>query len=592
MQAKADRTINLSTLVEDLRRDGLLNEEDHSLAQSIRRGHDDTKLHPLTLIARQGYKDARTQGKVLSEQALVEWLSEREKMECYAIDPLEINVTAITDVMSYAFSERHQILAVKVSKEEVVVACAEPNVKAWLPDLEHVTRRPIKRVLTSPSEISRYRVEFYQLSNSVSKARSNHDGISAVQNLESMLELGKAKAPDANDEHIVNIVDWLLQYAFDQRASDIHLEPRREVTHVRFRIDGVLHNVYELPATVGMAVIARVKSLGRMNIAEKRKPQDSRLKTKTPAGEEVELRLSTLPTAFGEKMVMRVFDPQMLMRSFSEMGFSKEDRRRWSEMTKNNHGIIFVTGPTGSGKTTTLYSTLRQLATSEVNVSTIEDPIEMVEPAFNQMQVNRQIDLTFASGVRALMRQDPDIIMVGEVRDLETAEIAVQAALTGHLVLSTLHTNDAPSAFTRLQELGLPSYLIRSSVIGIMAQRLVRTLCTHCKQKQDVDEQAWKQLTAPWLVKTPAVIYGAKGCLECRGTGYMGRMGIYEVMPLSENLEPLIHESTDQQKLRQAAMKEGMHSLRLSGAHKVAAGMTTIAEVMRVAPATRLNNQG
>jgi len=289
---------------------------------------------------------------------------------------------------------------------------------------------------------------------------------------------------------------------------------------------------------------------------------------------------------------MRVFDPQVLMRSFSEMGFSKEDRRRWAEMTSNNHGIIFVTGPTGSGKTTTLYSTLRQLATSEVNVSTIEDPIEMVEPAFNQMQVNPAIDLTFASGVRALLRQDPDIIMVGEVRDIETAEIAVQAALTGHLVLSTLHTNDAPSAFTRLQELGLPPYLIRSSVIGVMAQRLVRTLCPHCKEQTAVDEKAWKQLTAPWLVKTPTHVYAAKGCLECRGTGYMGRMGIYEVMPLSESLEPLIHETTDYQKLRQAGMKEGMHSLRLSGAHKVAAGMTTIAEVMRVAPATKLNNPG
>jgi general secretion pathway protein E len=493
--------------------------------------------------------------------------------------------------MSYAFSERHKILAVGVSTEQVVVACTDAYSSSWVSDLEHVTRRSVKRVLAAPSDINRYRVEFYQLANSVSKARKDHSGISSVQNLESMLELGKAKAPDANDEHIVNIVDWLLQYAFDQRASDIHLEPRREVTHVRFRIDGVLHNVYELPAAVGMAVIARVKSLGRMNIAEKRKPQDSRLKTKTPEGEEVELRLSTLPTAFGEKMVMRVFDPQVLMRSFSEMGFSREDRRRWSEMTDNNHGIIFVTGPTGSGKTTTLYSTLRQLATSEVNVSTIEDPIEMVEPAFNQMQVNPTIDLTFASGVRALLRQDPDIIMVGEVRDLETAEIAVQAALTGHLVLSTLHTNDAPSAFTRLQELGLPAYLIRSSVIGVMAQRLVRTLCPHCKEKQPVDEKVWKQLTAPWLMKAPEHIYAAKGCLECRGTGYLGRMGIYEVMPLSESLEPHINDATDYQKLRQVAMKEGMHSLRLSGAHKVAAGTTTIEEVMRVAPASRATGQ-
>lgn len=587
MQATPDRVINLSTLVSDLHRDGLLTDEDHQLALTIRRGTDEAALHPLTLIARQRYKDARSDGKVLSEYALTEWLAERESMDVINIDPLEINVSAVTEVMSYAFSERHKILAVKVGTDDVVVACTDPDSSSWVGDLEHVTRRNVKRVLASPSDISRYRVEFYQLANSVSKARKDHSGISSVQNLESMLELGKAKAPDANDEHIVNIVDWLLQYAFDQRASDIHLEPRRETTHVRFRIDGVLHNVYELPAAVGMAVIARVKSLGRMNIAEKRKPQDSRLKTKTPEGDEVELRLSTLPTAFGEKMVMRVFDPQVLMRSFSEMGFGREDRRRWSEMTDNNHGIIFVTGPTGSGKTTTLYSTLRQLATSEVNVSTIEDPIEMVEPAFNQMQVNPTIDLTFASGVRALLRQDPDIIMVGEVRDLETAEIAVQAALTGHLVLSTLHTNDAPSAFTRLQELGLPAYLIRSSVIGVMAQRLVRTLCPHCKEKQPVDEKVWKQLTAPWLMKTPEHIYTAKGCLECRGTGYLGRMGIYEVMPLSESLEPHINESTDYQKLRQAAMKEGMHSLRLSGAHKVAAGMTTIAEVMRVAPASR-----
>lgn len=591
MQATPDRVINLSTLVSDLHRDGLLTEDDHQLALTIRRGADEAALHPLTLIARQRYKDARADGKVLTEHALIEWLGERESMDVINIDPLEINVSAVTEVMSYAFSERHKILAVKVSTDEVVVACTDPDSSSWVGDLEHVTRRNVKRVLASPSDISRYRVEFYQLANSVSKARKDHSGISSVQNLESMLELGKAKAPDANDEHIVNIVDWLLQYAFDQRASDIHLEPRRETTHVRFRIDGVLHNVYELPAAVGMAVIARVKSLGRMNIAEKRKPQDSRLKTKTPEGDEVELRLSTLPTAFGEKMVMRVFDPQVLMRSFSEMGFSREDRRRWSEMTDNNHGIIFVTGPTGSGKTTTLYSTLRQLATSEVNVSTIEDPIEMVEPAFNQMQVNPAIDLTFASGVRALLRQDPDIIMVGEVRDLETAEIAVQAALTGHLVLSTLHTNDAPSAFTRLQELGLPAYLIRSSVIGVMAQRLVRTLCPHCKEKQPVDEKVWKQLTAPWLMKTPEHIYTAKGCLECRGTGYLGRMGIYEVMPLSESLEPHINETTDYQKLRQAAMKEGMHSLRLSGAHKVAAGMTTIAEVMRVAPASRALSQ-
>ncbi|MCT7358994.1 MAG: type II secretion system protein E [Thalassobium sp.] len=590
MQAQAERQLSLPSLIEDLRRDLLLNDDDHQLALSIRRKVEEKNLHVLTLLAKQGYADARHKGRLLNEHALIDWLAARHNMEAVQIDPLEVDVSAVTDVMSYAFAERHRILAVKVSTDTVVVACAEPEVESWMGDVEHVTRRQVKRVLAAPSDIERYRVEFYQLANSVNRARQSHKGVSAVQNLESMLELGKARAPDANDEHIVNIVDWLLQYAFDQRASDIHLEPRREVGHVRFRIDGVLHNVYELPAQVAMAVVARIKSLGRMNIAEKRKPQDSRLKTKTPSGQEVELRLSTLPTAFGEKLVMRVFDPQVLVRSFSELGFSKEDNRRWAEMTRNNHGIIFVTGPTGSGKTTTLYSTLKQLATPEVNVSTIEDPIEMVEGSFNQMQVHPGIDLTFASGVRALLRQDPDIIMVGEVRDLETAEIAVQAALTGHLVLSTLHTNDAPSAFTRLMELGLPAYLIRSSVLGVMAQRLVRTLCPHCKVKEKVDERAWKQLTAPWLVKTPEFVFSAKGCLECRGTGYMGRMGIYEVMPMSENLEVMINDQMDHIKLRQAAMKEGMHSLRLSGAHKVAAGMTTVAEVMRVAPLSKMQS--
>ena len=584
MHAGSDRYITLSTMLEDLRRDGLLSEAEYQQGLNIRREADEGHLHAVTLIARQNFHDARTPDKPLSEDLLMAWLAQQNNMPSVIIDPLDIDVSAITDVMSYAFAERHKILAVAVNNEEVTVASAEPWVNSWVSDVEHVTRRQVKRVLTSPASMERFRVEFYQLANSVNRARKDHNDASSVQNLESMLELGGARAPDANDEHIVNIVDWLLQYAFDQRASDIHLEPRREVGHVRFRIDGVLHNVYEFPAQVGLAVIARLKSLGRMNIAEKRRPQDSRLKTKTPSGQEVELRISTLPTAFGEKMVMRIFDPQVLVRSFHELGFGSEDQRRWHRMTANNHGIVFVTGPTGSGKTTTLYTTLKQLATSEVNVSTIEDPIEMVEPAFNQMQVQPGIDLSFASGVRALLRQDPDIIMVGEVRDLETAEIAVQAALTGHLVLSTLHTNDAPSAFTRLLELGLPGYLIRSSVLGVMAQRLVRTLCPHCKKKIRTDEKLWKQLTAPWLVKTPQYVHAAVGCLECRGTGYMGRMGIYEVMPMSEMLEGLITEQTDHTKLRQAAMKEGMHSLRLSGAHKVAAGMTTLEEVLRVSP--------
>ena len=362
------------------------------------------------------------------------------------------------------------------------------------------------------------------------------------------------------------------------------MEPRRDIGNVRFRIDGALYNVYELPVAVMAAVVSRLKILGRMDLAEKRRPQDGRLKTKNPEGGEIELRLSTLPTAFGEKMVMRIFDPEVLLRSFDQLGLRGEDLNRWQTMIRQPNGIVLVTGPTGSGKTTTLYSSLKQIATSEVNVCTIEDPIEMVEGSFNQMQVHSQIGLSFAAGVRALLRQDPDIIMIGEIRDLETAEMAVQAALTGHLVIATLHTNDAPSAITRLLELGIPAYLLKATVLGVMAQRLVRTLCPHCKKPVDRDEAGWQQLIAPWRAEAPAQFFAAEGCLECRNTGFYGRQGIYEVLLMSDAVKELVSGDMNLAGVRKAAVKEGMKTLRMSGAQKVSVGETTIAEVMRVAP--------
>jgi len=406
-----------------------------------------------------------------------------------------------------------------------------------------------------------------------------------VASFEQLLDLGKLKDPDANDQHIVSIVDWLLQYAFEQRASDIHIEPRRELANVRFRIDGVLFKVYELPLPVAIAVTSRLKILGRMNVAEKRHPQDGRLKTRSPAGNEIELRLSTIPTAFGEKMVMRIFDPEVLIRSFHDLGLSDADYDLWQSMVSRPHGIVLVTGPTGSGKTTTLYSTLKQLATPEVNVCTIEDPIEMVEGTFNQMQVQRAIDLDFADGVRALLRQDPDIIMIGEIRDFETAEMAIQAALTGHLVLSTLHTNDAPSAITRLLELGVPAYLIRATVIGVMAQRLVRILCPHCRASENLDIVVWKQLVGSWPVPAPKKTCRAVGCLECRNAGYLGRQGIYEILPMTKALNHQIQADPDIEVLRRIGIKGGMRPLRAAGADKVREGLTTVEEVMRVTPA-------
>jgi len=580
-----DRWLDLGDLLRELVAQGRLDQDSAEQCLAIRRSTLNSQQHPLEFLAAQQLDDRRRPGHKLDLESLTQWLAEHAGQPYLRIDPLKIDVAAITPLMSYAFAQRHRILAVAVAPDCVTIASAQPFVGSWEANLTHVLRRPIRRVVANPAEIQRFTVEFYRLAKSVSGASATEQKISGIGNFEQLLKLGAAdQEPDANDAHIVTIVDWLFQYAFQQRASDIHIEPRREQGSVRFRIDGVLHNVYQFPPQVTMAVVSRLKSLGRMNVAEKRKPQDGRVKTKSPDGGEIELRLSTLPTAFGEKLVMRIFDPEVLLKSFDALGFSADDLRRWRSMTAQPNGIILVTGPTGSGKTTTLYTTLKQLATPEVNVCTIEDPIEMIEPAFNQMQVQPNIDLTFASGVRALMRQDPDIIMIGEIRDLETAEMAIQAALTGHLVLSTLHTNDAPSAITRLLELGVPYYLLKATLLGVMAQRLVRTLCPHCKAPVELDEADWQALTRPWNAPPPSGAHHAVGCLECRDTGYRGRAGVYEIMLLNDALKPLISADTDLLALRRAAFKDGMRSLRLSGAMKVASGSTTLEEVMRVTP--------
>ena len=508
--------------------------------------------HPLESVAAQG-PDLET---------LTEWLARHVGQPYLRIDPLNIDVATVVPLMSHGFAQRHAILAVAVDAHTVTVASAQPYISAWEAGLAQVLKRSIKRVVANPRDIQRCISEFYRLAKSVSGA----DQKAAAPGQFELLNLGASdQEPDANDAHIVNIVDWLLQYAFGQRASDIHIEPCRDQGHVRFRIDGLLHDVYQFPPQVTMAVVSRLKSLGRMNVAQKRKPQDGRVKTKSPVGAEVELRLSTLPTAFGEKLVMRIFDPQVLLKDFDQLGLSADDQQKWQAMTRQNSGIILVTGPTGSGKTSTLYTTLKRLATREVNLCTVEDPIEMVEPAFNQMQVQHNIDLTFASGIRALMRQDPDIIMIGEIRDQETADMAIQAALTGHLVLSTLHTNDAPSAISRLQELGVAHYLIKATLLGVMAQRLVRLLCPHCKRAVGDG-------------------YQAGGCTECRLSGYKGRAGVYEIMVLNDALRQQITPGTDVQALRHAALAHGMCSLRMAGTQRVKAGQTTLAEVLRVTP--------
>lgn len=580
--------LELDELLATLVVDGyLLADDAKQVRMGVRAGRSTVELHPLVLIANAKLANQHEKGRPLGLEALTEWLAGHAGLPYLKIDPMKINVASVTQVVSHAYAKRHRILPIAAAPGEVTFATCEPFEAGWAPDLAQMLRRDIKRVVASPIDINRYLQEFYGVQRSIQlaqDAKGSSDASSAILNFEQLVELGKSGEVGADDRHVVHIVDWLLQYAFEQRASDIHLEPRRDTGHIRFRIDGVMQKVFELPAPVMTAVTARIKILARMDVAEKRRPQDGRIKTRSSSGREVELRISNMPTAFGEKVVMRIFDPDLVVKDFAQLGFSPSEGANWRSMVERPHGIVLVTGPTGSGKTTTLYSTLKHLATPELNVCTVEDPIEMVSPEFNQMQVHAAIDLDFAAGVRTLLRQDPDIIMIGEIRDLETAQMAVQASLTGHLVLSTLHTNDAPSAVTRLLDLGVPHYLIQSTLTGVVAQRLVRTLCPHCKRASAQDLQAWTVLTHGWDMPLPQQVFQPVGCLECRNTGFLGRTGIYEMLKLSPRLRGMISAQLDLSGFGQAALSEGMRPLRISAADQVAAGLTTVQEILTVLP--------
>ncbi|NNP75343.1 type II secretion system protein E [Acinetobacter sp. Ac_3412] len=578
-------TIDVTWCLEQLLKDGRITERDKLLIQTTHRQKDQLKWHPLQWIANFNLKDQLNVGSTLAMNRLCQWLAEKADIPLFVIDPLKADVAALTSVMSQEFAARNHILAVEVHADRILIGTDQPFTTEWLNNLERsLAPKKIEKVLLNPEQLQRYLVEYYQVSRAVSSSQNSSLYDRENKGVEALLQLGDTQNPDANDQHIVKLVDWVLQFAFEQGASDIHLEPRKDKGKVRFRIDGVLHTIYNMPANTLTAVISRIKILGRMNVAEKRKPQDGRLKTRTPKGQETELRLSTLPTAFGEKLVMRIFDPEVLVRSFQQLGFEGHLLQSWQQLTQHSHGIILVTGPTGSGKTTTLYSSLKQLATEQVNVCTIEDPIEMLEPSFNQMQVNPNIELGFADGVRALMRQDPDIIMVGEIRDHDTANMAIQAALTGHLVLSTLHTNDAPSSLTRLHDLGIQPFLTAATILGVLAQRLVRRLCPHCKQQTAINEQEWEHLTFDYMMDMPTTMYKAVGCEACRQTGYKGRVGIYEFMPVSLESKSLISANCTLNDLRAQAKKEGIEPLRIAGARKVLEGVTTLEEVLRVVP--------
>ncbi len=584
--APSDEELNLGWVLAELRADQLITRNQFEQLVFVAQREPHNRLHPLVQIAEKKWLTGGSPAVPLDLEYLSHWLAEKAGLPYYRIDPLKIDVAAVASVVSRAYATRFHFLPVEVRDSHVTVATGQPFLQSWVADLTGILRLEIQRVVANPLEVERYRDEFFRLNRSISGATRSSVAapLTTLGNFEQLIELGSAGEPDANDQHIVRIVDWLFQYAFDQRASDIHLEPRRERGNIRLRIDGVLNLVHEMPPPVMAAITSRLKAIGRMDVVEKRRPQDGRVKTKAPNGKEVELRLSTMPTAFGEKLVARIFDPDVMVKGFGRLGFSKHDRQRWESMVHQPHGMILVTGPTGSGKTTTLYSALKYLAKPELNICTIEDPIEMVDPELNQMNVQHNIGLEFATGVRTLLRQDPDIIMVGEIRDLETAETAIQAALTGHLVLSTLHTNDAPSAITRLLDLGVPPFLLNAALLGVMAQRLVRTLCSKCRRLGDLDPAQWEALVSPMKIRGPEQVYGAVGCDECRHTGFFGRVGIYEVLTMSDRIRRLVVPAADLRKIRAQALKEGMRPLRISGAEKVQGGLTTPEEVFTVVP--------
>lgn len=583
--ATSAATLDLPQLLRWLQDDGLLDAAQAAAVRAQAELLPAPPLHPLCSVADCRLCSALAPHAPLTLDALCAWLAQRTALPYVRIDPLHIDFSQVADVMTAGYAARFNILPVESTLDRIVIATAQPHALAWQAELGTVAPRKLSLVIANPLHIADAIAQFFSLASSVKVARqASTQDLALRHNMEQLVELGRNKASlDANDQHVVRIVDWLWQYAFAQRASDIHLEPKRDAGLVRLRIDGMLHQAYQVPPVVLLAMTARIKLLGRMDVVEKRRPQDGRIKTRNAQGQEIELRLSTLPTAFGEKLVMRIFDPDIAIKSLADLGFPPADAQRWQQLTARTHGIVLVTGPTGSGKTTTLYSTLKALASSAVNVCTVEDPIEMVEPAFNQMQV--QAELSFADGVRALMRQDPDIIMVGEIRDLATAEMAIQAALTGHLVLSTLHTNDAPSAVMRLLELGLPAYLLEASLIGVLAQRLLRCLCADCKRLDAAPGAAQWHSLANGQLAPPATVYRPTGCAACRHSGYRGRAGIYELLGVTQAFGQLIKAGADLHALRRQSILDGMTPLRIAGAHRIVDGTTSIDEVLKLTAA-------
>jgi general secretion pathway protein E len=519
--------------------------------------------------------------KKLTEELIMEVVARHLNIPYVKIDPLKLDSDVVTGIISRPFALKHTLLPIKVSDRNLTLAVANPFDGEAIDWIERTTNYKVTKVISTKTDILKIITEFYGFRTSVTAAHKDIEARHDISNLEQLVQLKSLKELESTDKHIVNAVEYLLHYAYSQRASDIHIEPKRDSSIVRFRIDGILHEINRMPRNVHPAIVSRIKTLARLDIAEKRRPQDGRIKTEQ-GGTEIELRISTLAVAFGEKVVIRIFDPNILMRNLSELGFPPRELKIFKHFLASPHGIILVTGPTGSGKTTTLYSALKTLSTQDVNVTSIEDPIEMVCEEFNQTAVQPQIGITFASTLRTLLRQDPDIIMVGEIRDTETAENAVQASLTGHLVLSTLHTNDAPTSITRLLDLGLPPFLINPTLLGIVAQRLVRKVCKNCAQPRLIKPHECILLGLKYERVCDLTVFEGKGCPECRGTGYYGRTGAYEILEMNEEIRHAVSNRVSPSDIRKQAIKDGMILLRDAALRKMFSGITTLEEVIRV----------
>ncbi len=537
-------------------------------------------LSPIELLASFQFPDARKRTDLLDEDRLVVAVAGYAGIPFRRIDRLQLDATLITRTFSRAYARKHAVLPLGLDADGLHLAISNPFDFELLANVRSLVRREVVPILASPSDIQRAIAEIYGFRASIKHAQLQV-GATKSNDLEQFFSLAGATEVDPAAAPVVAAVDYILNYAFDQRASDIHVEPQRDECVVRMRIDGVLHPIYRVPRDLHGALTNRIKVMSRLDISS-RKPQDGRIRIGRPDGD-LDLRVSALPTAFGDKLVIRVLDPSMLLRDLSELGFLDDEKRTLEDWLSRPNGLILVTGPTGSGKTTTLYAALRALASPELNVLTIEDPIEVVMPGITQVAANAKTGTSFDEALRHVLRQDPDVLMVGEIRDRETAEQAAQAALTGHLVLSTLHTSDAVGAVARLSDLGVPPFLVGATVTGVVAQRLVRKVCSACGEDVvlTVDEMAALGVRHPDEYAGQLLARRGPGCARCRYTGFWGRSAIFELFSVNTRMRQLIAEAVTPEALRRAALQDGMRVLREHAVRKVALGVTALEEALR-----------